>query len=176
MLIDQKPCQVAYLVPDIRKAAETHAHIFGTGPFYIVEKIPIKYCEYRGKPSTLHQAAAFAQWGDVMIELMENRGTEPSIFTDVLPAGSNKSALHHKAFFVDNTRDVALSMEKDGFPIACYVELENGMEAYLVDTIDALGYMVELYVPSDPLRGFYQMVRDQAGVFDGNGLFKEVSF
>ena len=51
MLPGHTPCQIAYLVPDIRVAAERHARMFGTGPFYVVDNIQLKSCEYRGRPS-----------------------------------------------------------------------------------------------------------------------------
>ena len=92
MLNGLAPCQIAYLVPDIRVAAERHAHTFGTGPFYVVDNIQLAYCEYRGRPGNWNHSACFGQWGNVMIELMQQNGPGESVLNDVIPTGSGRSS------------------------------------------------------------------------------------
>ncbi len=176
MLLGRTPCQIAYLVPDIRAAAERHARMFGTGPFYVVDNIQLKSCHYRGKPSQWDHSAAFSQWGDVMIELMQQNGPGESVLNDVIPTGSGRTGLHHMAYFVDNPAAVAASMEKQGHPLALHCELPNGIEVFMVDTIALYGHMIELYAPTPTIMSFYDLVRDQSKAFDGKDLMRTASF
>ena len=43
--------QVAYFVPDVVAAARRHASLFGSGPYYVAEHIPLTLCEHRGRPA-----------------------------------------------------------------------------------------------------------------------------
>jgi len=38
--------QVAYYVPDARKAAEQHAAAFGSGPYFVMDHIPMCLARY----------------------------------------------------------------------------------------------------------------------------------
>jgi hypothetical protein len=176
MLTGQKPCQIAYLVPDIRVAAERHARMFGTGPFYVVDNIPLKFCEYRGRPTQWNHSAAFSQWGDVMIELMQQNGPGASVLNDVIPTGSSRVGVHHMAYFVKDPAAVAASMAKEGYPLALHCELPNGIEVFMVDTVRLCGHMTELYAPTPTIMAFYDLVREQSKIFDGNELIRTASF
>lgn len=176
MLNGLAPCQIAYLVPDIRVAAERHAHTFGTGPFYVVDNIQLAYCEYRGRPGNWNHSACFGQWGNVMIELMQQNGPGESVLNDVIPTGSGRSGIHHMAYFVDDPVAVAASFAKQGYPLALRCGLPNGIEVFMVDTVARYGHMTELYAPSPAIVGFYDLIREQSRLFDGKDLIRAASF
>ena len=176
MLTGLTPCQIAYLVPDIRVAAERHARTFGTGPFYVVDNIKLMYCEYRGKPSNWDHSACFSQWGNVMIELMQQNGPGESVLNDVIPTGDRRSGIHHMAYFVDNPAAVAASFAKQGYPTAIHCGLPNGIEVFMVDTIALYGHMIELYAPTPTIMSFYDLIREQSKAFDGKDLIRTANF
>lgn len=176
MLLGQKPRQIAYFVPDIRVFAEQHSRMFGSGPFFAVDNIKFTYCEYRGKPSDWDHSAAFGQWGDLMVEIMQQNKPGASVLTDAFPAGSRQNGVHHMAYFVDDPAAVVASFEKQGYPLAMHCGLENGMEVFMVDTVALYGHMTELYAPTPVLTGFYDFILDQSKGFDGKDPVRTINF
>jgi hypothetical protein len=53
--------QVAYFVADAVAAARRHSAIFGFGPFYVAEHIPLTVSEHRGRPAELAHTSAYRQ-------------------------------------------------------------------------------------------------------------------
>ena len=47
--------QIAYFVPDVRVAAARHAALFGSGPYFVAEHIPLRKALYRGREGRLDQ-------------------------------------------------------------------------------------------------------------------------
>ena len=66
------PKQIAYAVPDAFEAAKRWAKDFGAGPFFISEHIPVTDVSYRGSPSSFDHTSAYGQWGDIMVELVQD--------------------------------------------------------------------------------------------------------
>ena len=88
------PKQIAYAVPNAFEAAKKWAEDFGAGPFFISEHIPVTDVLYRGTPATFDHTSAYGQWGDIMVELVQDHGTGPSVVRDLY--GPNESGLHHR--------------------------------------------------------------------------------
>lgn len=167
MLIDKPYAQIAYFVPDVRAAALDHHSKYGSGPFYVADKVQLPFCEYRGQPAEWDFSSAFGQWGDVQVEFMQQDDGAPSIFHDVFPAGSGRYGFHHLAFIVDDLWKVTRAFEAQGCPVALHARMANGIEATLVDTIATNGHMLEFYEPTEPLLGLYDFIRGQSIGFDG---------
>jgi hypothetical protein len=176
MLLGQKPRQIAYYVPDIRVFAERHSKMFGSGPFFAVDNIKLSYCNHRGKPIKWDHSAAFGQWGDLMVEIMQQNKPGPSVLTDVFPPGSGRNGVHHVAYFVDDPAATVAALEKNGYPLAMHCGLDNGMEVFMVDTVALYGHMTELYAPTPVIIGFYDFVREQSVGFDGKDPVRTISF
>jgi hypothetical protein len=176
MITNLPVAQIAYVVPDIRKACVQHAELFGTGPFYIANNIPFSWSKYRGKDASFNHSSAFSQWGDVMIEFMQREDDRPSVLTDVLDRTGGKASMHHKAILVADPPAVATQFEQSGFRIAFHGALTAGIEVFMIDTLDLYGHMIELYAPSETVRGFFAMIRENSAKFDGRELLREFSF
>lgn len=153
--------QIAYFVKDAEAAARRHAAEFGSGPFLLFESIPLLNCRYRGAPLPLDHSSAYGQWGEVMVEFVQQNDPRPSAFHDLFPNGGE--GLHHLAFFVDDLADEIARLERAGCPEAFYGETSPGVGFAFVDTSAHYGHMVELYAPTKPLLAFYDKVRSLAG-------------
>ena len=94
------PKQIAYAVPDAFEAAQRWSKDFGAGPFFIAEHIAVTDVIYRGSPSSFDHTSAYGQWGDIMVELVQDHGTGPSVVRDLYYV--DESGLHHLAFFVED--------------------------------------------------------------------------
>lgn len=168
--------QVAYVVKDIRAACQRHAALFGSGPFFVASNIPFSHSNYRGRDVPFHHSSAFGQWGDVMVEFMQVEDDAPSVLTDVLERTDGKPTLHHKAILVADPPAVAAAFDKAGCPIVFHGTLEAGVELFMIDTLDLLGHMIELYAPSEMVKGFFKMVQDASLEKDKGPLLRDFSF
>ncbi len=170
--------QVAYFVPDIEAAARAHSAQFGSGPYFIFRHVPLASSLHRGVEQRFDHSSAYGQWGDVMVEFVQQHGREPSAMHDLFPAGSGRYGLHHMAVFVDSLDAAIASFEEQGFPLAQVSQTESGMRFAFMDGSQngsgGPGHMIEIYEPADTLTGFYAMVRDAAKDWDGQEVLREL--
>jgi len=162
------PVQLAYFVEDVREAALHHSKTFGSGPYFVADNIQFSQCIHRGRPSEWDHSAAFGQWGDIMVEFMQQNRPGPSALRDVFPEGSGRYGVHHMAYFVDDPRSAAEEWNAAGCPTALHATLANGIELYQVDATARFGHMIELYAPTETLRSVYDFIRTASIGFDGN--------
>lgn len=167
-LIAGKPIrQIAYFVPDVEAAARAHIAAFGSGPYYIAEHIPLSLCRYRGQPAELDHSSAYGQWGEVMVEFVQQNNPGRSCFHDIYPEGSGRQGMHHVALIVDDLQAEIARFEAAGHEAALYAEVAPGVGFAMMDCVATLGHFVELYEPSPQLLGVYDLVKSSAQGFDG---------
>ena len=158
------PKQIAYAVPNAYEAAHKWANDFGAGPFFVAEHIPVTDVMYRGSPSTFDHTSAYGQWGDIMVELVQDHGSGPSVVRDLYDV--HESGLHHLAYFVDDIDHATRSLEELGFELG--MEAKAGPTKFnLIDATKALGHFIELYEPNTALIGFYERVKKASIDWDG---------
>ena len=159
------PVQIAYAVSDIYKGIDKWISDFGAGPFFIAEHIPIKNVIYRGHPSELDITVAYGQWGEIMIELVQDNGEGPSIIRDLYPP--QKSGLHHLAYFVNDMDLVSAKLEEEGYVLAMSGQAgENRFQFF--DAISEMGHFLEIYEPIESLKYLYERVRSASINWDGS--------
>lgn len=168
--------QIAYFVPDVRAAAASHAALFGSGPYLVAEHIPLRLALYRGQPAELDHSSAYGQWGELMIEFVQQNNPGRSAFHDMYAEGSGKGGLHHVALFVDDVPAALKGYQGAGHDIALYAEMNDGFAFAMVDTVARYGHMIELYSPTAVLTDFYERVRAMALGFDGREPVREIAF
>jgi catechol 2,3-dioxygenase-like lactoylglutathione lyase family enzyme len=168
-----KPVQLAYFVTDIREAAHRAAESFGAGPFYILERIELDWGEHRGARCDFVHSSAYGQWGDLMMELVQQDEEGPSPFRDLYAPG--EQGLHHVASFVSSIDETIEAYQGSGFPLAARAVTKNaGSEFAFIDTTSQTGHMLEIYEPSKPLLGFYDFIRDAARDWQGRDPVRDL--
>ena len=105
--------QIAYFVPDAAAAARSHSAMFGSGPYFVAEHIPLATCRYRGQPGELDHTSAYGQWGEMMIEFVQQNNPGPSVFRDMYPK-AGQQGLHHLAIIVPQMDQVIRELEAAG--------------------------------------------------------------
>ena len=159
------PVQIAYAVSDIFRGVDKWIKDFGAGPFFIAEHIPIKNVIYRGHPSELDITAAYGQWGEIMVELVQDHGEGPSIIRDLYPP--QKSGLHHLAYFVNDMDLVSAKLVEEGYVLAMSGQAgENRFQFF--DAISEMGHFIEIYEPIESLKYLYERVRSASINWDGS--------
>ena len=157
--------QIAYFVPDVVAAATAHMATFGSGPFYIADHIPLTLSLHRGQPAELDHSSAYGQWGDVMVEFVQQNNDGPSVFRDMYPDGGQ--GMHHVALIVDDLKAAIQRFEQAGHETGLYAEVAPGVGFAMMDCRATLGHFVELYEPTPQLIAVYDLVRSSAQDFAG---------
>jgi hypothetical protein len=160
------PVQLAYAVDDVAEAARRWT-ANGVGPFFVIEHIDVRNVRINGAPSTFDHSSAYAQWGDVMVELIcqHDSGGERIV---------GPSGIHHVACFVDDFESAAAQLTVSGIPEMLYAETAAGMQFAFHDARAERGHLVEIYERTDRLAWFYDMVRESAAGWDGSDPIRSV--
>ncbi len=165
--------QVAYFVSDIRAAAEQAAKTFGAGPFFVNEHIALEWGQHRGEDCPFVHSSAYGQWGEVMMELVQQESDGPSPFRDLYAPG--QEGLHHVATIVDSLPEAYEHYTQAGYPLATRAMTTTGVEFSFMDATVDRGHFIEVYERSDALLGFYTMVRDAAREWNGDDPVRELN-
>lgn len=172
MLPQYRPVQIAYLVNDIRDSAARMSAITGAGPFYVIDNIELEWSEHRNQLCNFVHSSAYGQWGDVMLELVQQEDKGPSPFRDMY--GPGEEGMHHVACFVDSIDETAMLFEELGYPVATRAKAKIGTEFAFIDTRKLLGHMIEIYVPDESLSGFYDFVKEASVGWDGSDILRSL--
>ena len=167
-----KPVQIAYFVNDIREAARRMSSITGAGPFYVIEDIELEWSTHRNNSCNFVHSSAYGQWGNIMMDLVQQEGEGPSPFRDIYEAG--EEGIHHVACFVDSIDETIKQYEELGYPLATRAKAKLGTEFAFIDTSKSLGHMLEIYSPNEMLSGFYDLVKEASLGWDGIDIFREI--
>ncbi len=157
--------QIAYFVPDAAEAARAHHAVFRSGPFVLAEHIPLTRCLYRGRDAEFDHSSAYGQWGDVMIEFVQQNNPGPSCCHDMYPEGSGRYGIHHLALFIEDMDAEIARYAELGHDVAMDATSGLGTRFVLIDTSPLFGHMLELYHPHPGLRAFYKRIADLTGDF-----------
>jgi len=160
------PVQIAYHVPDPEAAAAHYAELFGWGPFYVMRHIPLEFALYRGRDAVFDHTSAYGQAGNLMIEFITQHGDDVSALRDVYTKA--QTGIHHVAYFVPDLGRALEEFRNLGYELALEARTVTGVDFAMVDTVAALGHMLELYERRDDLEKFYSYVRHKAQDWDGN--------
>lgn len=153
--------QTAYFVEDARTAAIEWVRRFGAGPFFLIEHIPLEAVTVHGQPGDLDHTSAYGWQGNLMVELVQQNCSNPSIFKG-RPYG-----LHHLAHFVDNLDDALARYAQVGIGTAMRAHTTNGTAFAFADATRTHGHYFELYERNEGISAFYAMVRQAAQDWDG---------
>lgn len=164
--------QIAYHVADLDEAMPRFARLMGIGPFLVRRHIGLSPVSYRGSPSALDISAAHAQAGPVQVELVQQHCDNSSAFRDVF--APDEEGLHHVAIFPEDYEAMIAHYREQGHYVATELVTPEKRGAAYVDTVAALGHMVEVYRVNETLHDFYSAVADAARDWDGKSIAIEV--
>lgn len=158
--------QAGYVVHDIEAAMDAWTRTLGVGPWFYMERVPVRDFRYRGEPSPIEVSVALANSGPLQIELIQQRNDAPSMYRDFLAAG--RTGLQHVAYWTDDfERDLAASLAR-GYRVGMSGEVgERGRYVYF-DTEFHPGTVVELSEIAGPKGTVFKMIRDASIGWDGS--------
>jgi hypothetical protein len=155
---------VGYVVDDIEAAASEWQRTFSVGPFLLLDNIAFDEVSYLGEPCTWEHSAAFASWGEVLVELQQHHRIEPPALAEMLTAVSGPRTNHFS--FVSSTpeRDSEY-LEAQGHPRFLFAR--DGDIELRFHFIPSLRHSVEIHRACPALEGFFRQVREAAIGWDG---------
>jgi hypothetical protein len=164
MLVHAPVVQIAYIVPDVRAAAQDWADRLGAGPFFVFDHFELT-ATHAGQPAVLDHSPAFGQWGDVQVELIQLHAMEPAPFREAF--GGGKFGLHHMTWLPADLDAEGARLAALGWPCVLDMTGHTGTRALFFDARPELGHLIELYVGTPQLRRHYAAVAKAAVGWDG---------
>lgn len=133
--------QIGVVVRDIEAGMQHYRDMLGLGPF---KRLDTDYhAWYRGRTVHIANANAFARWGDLYLEMVAP-GTGDSTAREWLEQGGE--GIFHLGYITDD-----MNQRPAGSEVCFHPLLDAGPEApssiLHLDTLQALGYFVELTTP-----------------------------
>lgn len=167
--METKIVQNAYVTDDLHGTCDRLFREYGIGPYILASDLQLGEHRYRGTPEEpIILDAAFAQSGDLNIEIIQVKSSGPSAFSDMF--GGNVGGLHHVAYFCDDYYAERDRLKSLGYPVASEFSIGEGLEICYVDTRALFGHMVELYPRDELLVGLYSRVKNLRHQWDGQEL------
>lgn len=172
MTDDLRVVQVAYATTDVRAAARRWTELYGAGPFFVRDHVPIRRVTASGEEAVFDHSCALGQWGNVMVELVHHHELAPAVLEEDMRRGG--TGLHHVACFVDDL-DAAVERMTSGGARVVMDALSNEVRFVFLDPGPEFGHLIELYEETPYLRELYQMVREASIGWDGTESIRERS-
>ena len=156
--------QAAFVVDDVERAAHYWAETFGAGPFFLYDKVPLlDVRDATGAPAVLEQAAAFGQWGHVMVELVQPQRADPGLLTETM----TRPGPNHIAYFAADTAAEVKRLEASGAPVIASLDF-GGVRVHFHDARATAGFVIEHYPCIDAVKATYEAVAQAAEGWDGS--------
>ena len=165
--------QIAYHVPDIKVAAHRFSEQTGAGPFFVSPEIKLSAGLHRGEDCLFVHSSAYGQWGEVMVEFVQQDSVGPSPFRDLYEP--NQRGLHHLAVMTDDLPKSYEHFRGHGVELATQAWTLSGVEFAFLDALSTLGHFIEIYEATPQLLGFYQRVRTLSKDWNGRVPLRNVA-
>ncbi|MEZ5558992.1 MAG: VOC family protein [Pseudomonadales bacterium] len=152
--------QLGYLVDDLDAALSHWVEVLGVGPWHVYPHVQMGDPIYRGSPCQVDMTVAWANSGELQIELVKQHNDAPSIYREWLDQG--RLGLHHLGFFVDDIEAVMARLDPQP------ERLQHGRGFCYIDTVQHPGTMTELIRCDAGMRGLFDMIKASAEGWDGS--------
>lgn len=156
--------QVAYVVEDLEKAAKAHSELFGSGPFLYMDPITPVKATYQGKDIKFTMKTAYAQHGNLQIELIQVLDGVNPYFEE------GKYGFHHFSIWVDDPEEAKAHFKNLGFEPSLLMESGGGLTIAYMDCVEKWGHQIEIHAP---IQGMWDMVKQAAEEWDGADPYRK---
>lgn len=163
--------QLGFVVDDIDDAARYWVEVVGVAPFFVYREVTLAECLYDGEPVELTLSVAFAQAGELQIELIQQLSDTPSVYV-----GSPSGEAHHAAIWTRDYDQVVATYRARGL-----VDRMSGSSSGQADErfvyLQPAGPwpMIEVVEVLAPKAEMYRRIADAARSYDGTDPVREAS-
>ena len=146
--------QHGYIVEDVERTAAAWIER-GIGPFYILDRNSMEEYHYRGKQTYIELKLAFAYWGSVQIELIQQLNDADTLYSRAVRTTPGK--LNHFASIISGL-DEFLARHKLASRVVQSGKMPSGVNFVYLEEFMPGGQHLELIEPTEAaLMGFAGM-------------------
>ena len=157
--------QNGYVVADLDRAIDAWLDV-GVGPWLLLPHLAQEGSVYRGRPTEPVVSIAFANSGDLQVELISQEDDSPSIYREFLDSG--REGFHHLAWWAEDFGSVAAAAEEAGWPTV-HAGNAGGMAQFAYyDPGGVTSTVVEVMELTDATRWLVATVSNAAAGWDGS--------
>ena len=157
--------QVGYVVRDIEKAMNHWATVCTVGPWFYFERSAFQTFVYNGRNyDDIQISVAFANSGDIQLELIHQRCNTPSMYQEFLAAGHE--GMQHWSSWPENYDELYKRALDHGYTVCQEGTHTRGPFVYFRNEGHP-GTAIEMSELSSGRRRFFDMVREAAIDWDG---------
>ena len=157
--------QVGYVVRDIEKAMNHWATVCTVGPWFYFEHSAYQTFVYNGRNyNDIQISVAFANSGDIQLELIHQRCNTPSMYQEFLAAGHE--GMQHWSSWPENYDELYKRALEHGYTVCQEGTHARGPFVYFRNE-GTPGTAIEMAELSPGRRRFFDMVREAAAYWDG---------
>ena len=157
--------QNAYLVPDLQAAIEQWLTL-GIGPWIVLRSFAQVDSVYRGRATAPVVSIAFANSGELQIELIQQEDESPSVYKEFTDSG--RVGFHHVAFWSEDFDATIAAATAAGWPV---VHHGSGGGVAKFAYVDAGGFtstVIEVMELNETTKWMTTMVREASQDWDGS--------
>ena len=155
--------QNGYVVHDL-DAAIAEWSALGVGPWITLGPMT-QQMTFRGQPTEVTITLAFANSGDLQLELIQQTGDAPSAYREFLDAG--REGFHHLAWWVDDIAATEAAVRAAGHDIAFEGDGGGTARFFYLDAPAVAATFLEVMELNDMTRGLTDHVKQAAEGWDG---------
>jgi len=157
--------QNGYVVRDLDAAIGAWLDV-GVGPWLVLAHLKQVGSQYRGTPTEPVVSIAFANSGDLQVELIQQEDGAPSIYREFLDAG--REGFHHLAWWVADFDAIADRAEAAAWPLVHSGDTGGMARFAYYDPGGVTSAVVEVMELTDATRWMVATVRDASLDWDGS--------
>ena len=155
--------QNGYVVHDL-DAAIAQWLALGIGPWITLGPME-QGMVFRGEPTTCTITLAFANSGDLQIELIHQTGDAPSAYREFLDRG--REGFHHLAWWTDDVEAVAAAADAAGWPVIFEGDGSSVARFFYCEAPNVAATCLEVMELNDMTQGLADHVKEAADTWDG---------
>lgn len=158
--------QLGYVTNDIEATMHHWIDVCGVGPWFYFDRYSVSDWKYGGIAyDAINVSVALSNWGDIQIEIIQQRCDTPSMFRDFLASG--KEGLQHWATWPENYDEVLGRALAAGYAVAQSGATPRGRAAFLTKRASP-DTVVELSETGQARLDFAARIRETALTWDGS--------
>jgi hypothetical protein len=155
--------QNGYVVHDL-DAAIAEWLALGIGPWITLGPLD-QHMVFRGEPTEVTLTLAFANSGDLQVELIQQTGDAPTAYKEFLDSG--REGFHHLAWWVDNIDGVEAAVREAGWDVVLQGDGGGAARFFYADAPAVAATCLEVMELNDMTRGLADHVKQAADTWDG---------
>ena len=155
--------QNGYVVRDLDTAIESWLSL-GVGPWITLGPME-QGMVYRGEPTRPTITLAFANSGDLQIELIHQTGDAPTAYNEFLDAGGE--GFHHLAWWAEDVAAVESAVHAAGWPVIFQGDGTSVASFFYCEAPQVAATCLEVMELNEMTQGLADHVRQAADDWDG---------